>query len=443
MPIRPVSEQPLPERSKRGVTRSRRTGGWPLWLRLVVLLAGLVVLFAASMTWSLLSFISGIQGGSDGGGRKLDAQAIAEPRPDERINVLVMGLDSVQGVRRSDTMMVVSIDPLTNGVGILSIPRDTLVSIPDGPSWDRITHAHAYGGPLRSLQTVRGFLEEPVHYYVTVDYDGFKRIVDMLGGVEVEIDKPMNYSDPYQDLYIDLKPGRQRLRGEKALDYVRYRSDGDINRIHRQQAFLKTVVDEAFSFGTVFRLPRMVREMEKYVSTNIPTGMMVKLAQLAVAVDRERLEFDTVPTEGVFKGARDKRQYVGEEADADATQALVDRLLRGIDVAVNGGIRLQVINGTSVDGAGQRLARLLQGYGYQVIEVRDNASLDSASTSVVYDKRGAELTARVLARTLIRPVPSVALLRAREGESDLFPTSAGEAVDIVVVAGRDAPQWGD
>lgn len=453
MPIRPVSEQeirpvsgrPLPERSERRGRREAkpRAGGWPLWLRLVVLFAGLVILFVASMTWSLLSFISGIQGEGGGGGRKLDAQAVAEPRPDERINVLVMGVDSVQGVRRSDTMMVVSIDPLTNGVGVLSIPRDTLVSIPDGPSWDKITHAHAYGGPPRSLQTVRGFLDEPVHYYVTLDYDGFKRIVDMLGGVEVDIDKPMNYSDPYQDLYIDLKPGRQRLRGEKALHYVRYRSDGDINRIHRQQAFLRSVVDEVFDFGAVFKLPRMVREMEKYVSTNIPAGMVMKLAQLAVAVDRERIELETVPTEGVFKGGRDERRYVGEEADSDATEALVDRLLRGIDPAVNGGVRLQVINGTSVDGAGQRLARLLQGYGYQVVEVRDNAGLDSASTSVVYDNRRAELPARVLARTLIRPIPSVALLRAREGESDLFLTSAGEAVNIVVVAGRDASEWRD
>lgn len=261
----------------------------------------------------------------------------AKPTPGERVNILLLGLDDDK--LRSDTMILVSMDPEKKKVGVLSIPRDTRVPLAVGPGekakTEKITHAYAYGvgdkkfpGPARSMKTVEDWLGVPVHYYVRVDFEGFKKVVDLLGGVEMDISEPMKYEDKEQNLKIDLPAGRQLLDGEKAIQFVRYRSyrNADLGRIEAQQRFLKALMDKMFRIGSILKLPAIAGEAAQYVETNIEPTRMISLARLASNLPEDSVEFGTVVTRDVPGEA-----YL--EPNNEATQKLIDRLIRGIDPA--------------------------------------------------------------------------------------------------------------
>lgn len=425
------------ERTHTRVSRHRRRPAarrLPRLVRLGAWLAGLVLLFSLGAAAGLFVFLNGLGGKGAVRGFPL----VDEPKPGERVNILVLGLDQDgTEVHRSDTMMVVSLDPLSREVGVLSIPRDTLVDIPDGPRGDRITHAHAYGGPMKSLVVTSDFLSVPVHYYVRVDFKGFKSLVDLLGGVTVDVEKPMRYADPTQNLYIDLAPGRQHMNGEKALEFVRYRNDSDLNRIKRQQAFLGALADEAFQVGTVTKIPRMAGELMQYIDTNMSPKEIIRMAQMAATVDRGRILMDTVPTSAVWTA---QNEYRGEDADRRGTRKLADRLLRGIDQEANRQVRVRVVSGSGSPGIVNGVIEALRDRGYQVTQGTDDPGRDYQGTAVVY-KGGddALLQAQLLARTLagsfdpvkvLRPSPLGGLLGSR---SDGFDSPDG--ADLLVIVG--------
>ncbi|MCG0238499.1 MAG: LCP family protein [Firmicutes bacterium] len=222
------------------------------------------------------------------------------------LNVLLIGVD--RGGARSDVVVLAHWEPRYRVLSLISLPRDLRVEIPCPPdikgcrSPDKLAHVHAYGevrgqGPELLTRTVSQYLGVPVRYYVEVDFEGFARIVDALGGVTIDVEKPMVYVDPYQNLRIHLQPGRQRLDGEKALQYVRYRSDGlgDIGRIARTQKFFYAVLESLQENGGMRRLPRLAVELYPYVRTNLDLGTLVALAQAAQDLDRESLRVYTIP----------------------------------------------------------------------------------------------------------------------------------------------------
>lgn len=400
------------------------------WGRFALLAAGALTLFLASAGVGLSSFMSGF-----GQAGPTPVKAVAEPRPGERMNILVLGVDSGKDkVQRSDTMMVLSLDPAAREIGLLSIPRDTLVSIPGESRRDKITHAHAFGGPEKAMAAASDFIGEPLHSYVKVDFQGFKSLVDILGGVTVDVEKRMRYRDPTQNLNIDLQPGRQRLNGDKALQFVRYRQDGDLFRIRRQQEFLQAVGDESLRLGTVFKLPRLLREGTRYVKTNLGADDMVRLAQLAASVKREDIHMATVPTSPHHNR---RGEYLGEDADPQATLDLVDRLVRGVDRDANAQVAVRVLDGSG-QGLGPAVSSILEGEGYRVVGVAQAPRQDYANTTVLYANADMNHQGQVLARNLSREIATVRLYRARDPASDLGAGEGMTAADVVVVAGRDA-----
>jgi LCP family protein required for cell wall assembly len=202
----------------------------------------------------------------------------------ERINILVLGVDArEEDVGRSDTAFVVTIDTNAKKVTMLSIPRDSRVKI-DGHGWDKINHAYAFGGSKLSKSSVENLLGIPIDYTVVMNFQGFVRMIDALGGVTIDVDKRMYYSDPYDDdggLYIDLHPGVQKLNGKLAIEYVRYRDEeGDIGRVSRQQKFLKALLQEFAKPQLITKLPELIKEFAAAVKTDMPTKEMVKLIPL-------------------------------------------------------------------------------------------------------------------------------------------------------------------
>ena len=220
-------------------------------------------------------------------------------------------------------MMLASINPDSGAINLLSIPRDTQVHIPGRSGLDKITHAYFYGGPQLAVRTVENFLDLPVNYYVTIDWEAFIKVIDILGGVDLYVESDMNYEDPYADLKIHLNKGYQHLDGEKSGQYVRFRHDelGDIGRVQRQQRFLKALSDEALQVGTLVKLPALSSTISQYVSTNMSMMDTLKLVNSLKGFKNGALHTEMLP--GQFSTVDGLSYWI---PDKEQTKQLVERM---------------------------------------------------------------------------------------------------------------------
>ncbi len=224
-------------------------------------------------------------------------------KPEERLNVkkniVVLGVDErpeEDDVGRSDTLFVVMFDTDKKTASLLSIPRDTRVPI-QGHGWDKINHAYAFGGRELTQKTVEELLGLKINNYVMVDFNGFKGLVDAIGGVDIDVEKDMYYYDDWDGFKIDLQKGQQHLDGKTAIQYVRYRDeDGDIGRIKRQQHFLLAVYDKITSANMLLRIPGLAQQLTSMVKTDLPLSDMVGLGRALHSMVKEQgLAMATVP----------------------------------------------------------------------------------------------------------------------------------------------------
>lgn len=219
-----------------------------------------------------------------------------------RVNVLMVGSDG----GRSDTMMLVSYDPTLKLVDVVSIPRDTLCKVKGKTGTQSVKinaffgTNHGVGGPEGVVAEVKALLKVPVNYYVNIDYRAVKEIVDILGGVEVDIPLHMKYDDPYCDppLHINLPKGAQVLNGDKAIQFLRWRKNndgseqqGDLQRIERQHAFIKTAMKKAIGL----KLPEVVSTTFKYMKTDMPMDKMLYYASTTVGLDPKKIQSYRIP----------------------------------------------------------------------------------------------------------------------------------------------------
>ncbi|MGB9826817.1 MAG: LCP family protein, partial [Desulfofundulus sp.] len=214
--------------------------------------------------------------------------------------VLLLGSDARPGekVGRTDSIIVANVDSEKKRIAFLSIPRDTRVYIP-GHGMDKINAAAVYGGPALTCETVSSLIGMPVQYYALARWEGFKNIVDVLGGVTIDVERDMYHYDSSDgsEYAINLHKGVQRLDGEKALQYVRFRGDplGDIGRTQRQLKFLKALAAEVMQPSTLVKLPRLVPEISKSVETNMGFKQMLALAAAARYFDQAEIVTQTLP----------------------------------------------------------------------------------------------------------------------------------------------------
>lgn len=255
--------------------------------------------------------------------------------PGKRTNVLLLGIDAREGetMARTDSIIMASIDPKTKQIALLSIPRDTRVKIP-GHGWDKINSASVYGGPELTTRVVSDLLGISLKYYVMTNFSGFKDIVDTLGGVTIDVEQNMYHEDITDlDNEINLRKGLQRLDGDKALQYVRYRDyvQGDIDRTKHQQVFLMALAKEMLQPSTIPKLPKLIPEINKCVKTNLGTGDMVKMASTLKSVEDYNMVAQTLPGrnitigEGSYWGVdpSEARQMVAKLFDGEITTDIV------------------------------------------------------------------------------------------------------------------------
>jgi len=209
------------------------------------------------------------------------------------MNILVLGSDhretEEEKYGRSDTIILVHIDPDADYLSVLSLPRDLRVEVP-GYGREKINSAFALGGPALTIRTVEALTGVDINHYLEVDFNAFREITDSLGGVYVDVDRRYYNDDPRWEL-IALAPGYQLLKGSDALDYVRYRHDLnlDFGRMERQQRFLGALREQAMGWDLPFKLPALVRALFSNVSTDLGTNDILRLAYWGIGLDGSRI----------------------------------------------------------------------------------------------------------------------------------------------------------
>ncbi len=229
------------------------------------------------------------------------------------VNIIVMGVDlnldePEEGEEydpfksRSDTMLLIRLNPGNDRVSILSIPRDTRVPIPD-VGVTKINSANWWGGPELVTEVVSKTLNDvQIDRYVRVSTGAFRELVDVVGGVEVYVPFAMKYEDQTQKLKIDLKPGLQQLSGDEAEGFVRFRNNnlGDIGRAQRQQILIKALQKKMANPRMLTRLPQILSVLKKHIDSNLSVGEMLALMQFGLQVNSDQLQMVLLP--GRFSG---------------------------------------------------------------------------------------------------------------------------------------------
>lgn len=209
------------------------------------------------------------------------AEISDEKEPENKtINFLLLGVDERSGdVGRSDTIMMLSANLATKRIGLVSVPRDSRVDMIKYGS-TKVNHAYAYGGITLAKQTIEKLLNVKADHYFVINFAAFKKIIDLLGGVDLDVEKDMYYRDDYDGengLVIDLQKGQQHLDAEKAIEYVRYRDEeGDIGRVKRQQKFLNAVLAKFTSPSTILKIPSIIKEVRNSIQTDMSFADMVE-----------------------------------------------------------------------------------------------------------------------------------------------------------------------
>ena len=247
-----------------------------------------------------------------------------------RQNILFLGVDASGNPRdlwtgtRTDTIILVNIDPRTKSVNALSIPRDSKVYLPGDNGVNKINAAHAIGGIEMTKRTIEDTLGVHIDRYIMVHDSAVKEIVDAMDGLDVYVEKPMHYNDNAGHLHINFTKGKHHLTEKDVVEYLRFRHDalGDIGRTQRQQWFLRGLLADLQKPETIVKIPQIVSVANKYVKTDMSAYEMGQYAALAKGFDMDNIEIAMLP------GAPNKHGYTSYWIlDPEKTQKIVDRLI--------------------------------------------------------------------------------------------------------------------
>ncbi|MHB8706846.1 MAG: LCP family protein [Coriobacteriia bacterium] len=360
-------------------------------------------------------------------------EALDEPsrKASEPFTILLTGNDRRPGetTARADTIILAKVDPTAKKVWLISIPRDTRVEIP-GYGVDKINASAFLGGNALLVETVKELTGLPVNYYVDVNFRGFVNAVDTLGGVWVDVD--VEIDDWKADLSPDnsaqkIDPGYQLLDGYHALTYVRSRDfpDADFSRMRHQQTFFKALAAQMAKTGNFFKIPTVINGISNHISSTMPVGDMIRVAQ-----SMQGMEPDAIQTATVTGEWKSPYVYPDEERLAFLIAAFTEG--RSFDETATAteaeltpaSISVTVRNGAGVSGVAGSASDVLKRAGFDVGEIGNANQFVYDKTIVVYKDNG-----KAMAEAVAAALPTADLVPSR----GMYEFST----DILVVVGKD------
>ena len=373
---------------------------------------------------------------------------------------LVIGYDHRAGVEsagpsRSDTLMLIRADPQTKTISLLSFPRDLSVPIYCGatPSaTDRINAAYAYCNAKGTLLTVKHLTGLPVNYLITVNFHGFKEVVDTLGGMWLDVDRRYynKNTGAYNNNYanINLQPGYQQLSGQEALDFVRFRhTDSDLTRVARQQEFVRAMKEQIAHSLSYTRIPSLVRTLTKNIEVGegghaLQLDQVISYALFAQALPgghffQDKIENVDCSSGPCLASASDIQAAVDQFANPDV-QAPTDANAAALGQKVKqttpppSSVTVTVLNGNGVQGAAANTSYLLGQHGYQTLTPPNNLEPNftpTFHTKIYYDPAQKRSKAAAVAlQNLMQPADIAKLPR----NPDLLALDPGSMLMVVL-----------
>ncbi len=348
-------------------------------------------------------------------------EKLQPPLPGKAVNLLLIGSDSRPGdPGRSDTQVVVRLDPVTKSISMLSLPRDLRVDIP-GYGLAKINEAYTYGGAPLTVETVGAVTGLPIHHFVEVNFDGFWHVVKTLGGVYYPVDR--RYYNPESSTWksIDLQPGYQLMDGHDALDFVRFRHDqrGDFSRMQRQQSFLKELQRQSGRWNNDWRrVTKLLQSITDLTTSDLDSlHRILPLASLALTLDTSKVY--TVQVEGSSQMI-DGLSYViatPEEIAAAVQQfsapAQPETATKGRAMPKSA-YEVHISNGNGVPGQATATAQALTDLGYNAVAIGTLPT--TYASTIVLAPEGMENTAQQFVR-LFAPA-ELQIVRRTQGSFD-------------------------
>lgn len=352
----------------------------------------------------------------------------------ESCNILVMGVDvgdprskNVNDPKRTDTLIVAHYNAEDKKISLVSIPRDTLIKINNKNF--KINAAHAIGGAngvSYAVEAVEKLLDIRIDYYGKINYEGFRSVIDAIGGVDVDITRTMNYDDPTQNLSIHFKKGTTvHLDGKKAEEFFRWRqnndgsglANGDLGRIENQHIFISKVMEKIKSPSIVIKIPSILSAIQSSAETNMEANDILKYGWIFATIDKDQFSMDTV--KGDLKTIGGQSYLVYDEAqNKDIVSKLYDNKVLYIDKSK---LRIKIINGTKKSGLASDFSTYLVEKGYNKA-VTENGEATSKTKILVYNSNNDIKTA---------------LIKDFKIDNIEFISSEQENFDIIVMLGED------
>lgn len=393
-----------------------------------------LVLCSGMVLYNYLNSFSDKTGSNDG--NFIQPKEIKSGEP---FNVLLLGVDvgtvgSKNSPKRSDTMVVFHYDPKANEVAMVSIPRDTKVTI--NGNQEKINAANAFGGSELAIKAVENLLKININYYVEINYQGFRKLIDAIGGIDVIIPYNMDYDDNAQNLHIHFKKNQSvHLDGKKAEEYVRWRknndntgyAEGDLGRIKTQQDFMVKVIEKLKSPAIIPKIYSIAKVLPEYIETNMEPLTMLNMAKdVLPKVNVQSLQKYTL--QGEPKIINGIWYFIYEpEKNKDVVALLGGSVPSSGAKADNKNIKVQIFNGSGIDGAGAKVRQELEKKGYKVISTGTISGV-KFTTSHIIDKTIKGSNAKQVAYDLD--------ISHIEKDQDVLSNA-----DIVVVLGSDKEEF--
>lgn len=365
------------------------------WLGILLYVVYAVIGIAVSAGTALILFVDDSIQAAVPKGKDLEVirRATAPVLEGEPINILLLGSDKRPedgGDRgRSDSIILVRMDPDLDFISMLSFPRDLYVDIP-GVGRDKINASYSYGDKT-VIDTVKQLTGEPINHFVNIDFEGFVAIVDAVGGVYLDVDrKYFNDNSGSGENYdmIDLEAGYQRLNGADALDFARYRhTDSDFSRIQRQQQFLSELKRQTKRIENLISLPSFGKIFREHIRMSISdAGQLRGIIELALSVDKARIGRYRINGGLSMAGEQSIVVASAEEIASKVEQWKNPEFLETAakKKIVPGDVRVSVLNGNGRVLAGEAGASLLVGKGYKAFNGGNAPRFDYSASEVHY-----------------------------------------------------------
>lgn len=395
--------------------------------------------------------------------REVPMQAPGGPTPEpwdgaSRVTILVMGYDygdwsdERKCPCRTDTMILLTLDPLTQSAGMLSIPRDLWVSVPGFADNYKIAQAHQLGdssqlpggGPGLAMKTVEQFLGVPINFYATIDFTSFERFVDEIGGVEVDVTEEIKADPVGKGNTVILQPGKQTLSGPVALGYARnrYTEGADFDRAKRTQQVILAIRDRVLSVDMlptlISKAPVLYKELSSGIQTNLTLDQVIKLAWTAQQIPLDKIKKGVIgPPDQVTLGKSPEgldilipipEKILELRDDIFTSSGPVSPVSADADLATltrEENARIAILNGSYLSGLAATTQEFLIGQELKITQV-GNAEQLSATTKII-DYTGKPYTVKYLMQVMQLP-ETTPIFNSYDPNSE---------VDITVIVGDD------